>query len=74
MPTDLGQPFAETQMFLNVSSGRKFFLELMISMRTTCRGPTLDCRIWSQFLMDFYTSLKNLTCLVFIASTQAFVD
>ena len=41
MPTDLGEPFTETQMFVAVSSGRKFFLELMISMRNTCRGPTL---------------------------------
>ena len=43
MPTDLGKPFTETQMFVAVSSGRKFFLELMISMRNTCRGPTLGC-------------------------------
>ena len=41
MPTDLGEPFEEIQMFLDVSSGRNFFLAFMISMRTTCRGPTL---------------------------------
>ena len=45
MPTDLGEPFTETQMFVAVSSGRKFFLELMISMRNSCRGPTLEFKL-----------------------------
>ena len=55
MPTDLGEPFTETQMFVAVSSGRKFFLELMISMRNTCRGPTLR---YSQFVDELG---KNVT-------------
>ena len=38
---DLGEAFTESQMFVDGNSGTQIFLELMIFIRTSYRGPTL---------------------------------